>query len=139
MGAMIEAPEIPGAAEVIAWFGYWPTFHDAEVLSIVLNRSGESQVVILTWGTTPEIDPSGYFVQAKHAVVTFRMEGFPRDADGITRTEIACFNHQNVLSSAAVTKTQDCYELALDGIFGVGGSIFCERMSVTLEPGVPAV
>ena len=82
---------------------------------------------------------SGYFVLAKHAVVTFRMEGFPRDAYGITRTEIACFNHQNVLFSAAVTKTQDCYELALDGIYGVGGSIFCERMSVTLEPGVPAV
>ena len=139
MGAMFETPEIPGAAEVIAWFGYWPTFHDAEVLSIVLNRSGESLVVIHDWETTPEIDPSGYFLQAKQAVVTFRMEGFPLDVYGITRTEIACFNHQNVLSSAAVTKTQDCYELALDGIFGVGGSIFCERMSVTLEPGVPAV
>jgi hypothetical protein len=29
---MFEAPDIPGAADVIAWFGYWPTFHDAGVL-----------------------------------------------------------------------------------------------------------
>ena len=138
MGAMFEAPEIPGAAEVIAWFGYWPTFHDAEVLSIVLNRSGESHVVAHAWESTPEIDPSGYFVLAKHAIVTFRMEGFPRDEFGITRTEIACFNGQNVLSNASVSKTQDGFELALAGIWGVDGSIFCERMSVTLEPGIPA-
>jgi len=43
---MLEAPDIPGAADVIAWFGYWPHFHDAEVLSITLDRSGESQVAI---------------------------------------------------------------------------------------------
>ena len=35
---MFEAPDIPGAQDVIAWFGAWPTFHDAEVLSISLDR-----------------------------------------------------------------------------------------------------
>jgi hypothetical protein len=135
---MLEAPEIPGASEMVAWFGHWPTFHDAEVLSISLNRSGESHVEIHAWETTPEVDPGGYFVRAKHAVVTFRMAGFPRDGEGITRTEIAYFNGQNVLSSAAVRKTQNGYELVLDGIYGVDGSIFCEQMSVELEPGIPA-
>jgi hypothetical protein len=137
MGTMFDAPDIPGAAEVIAWFGYWPTFHDAEVISITLNRSGGARVALHAWEITPETDPSGQFVLAKHAVVTFRMEGFPRDVYGVTRTEIAFFNRQNVLSSAAVRKIQDGYELALEGIYGVDGSIFSERMSVMLEPGFP--
>jgi hypothetical protein len=137
MGSMFEAPEIPGAADVLAWFGYWPTFHDAEVLSIALNRSGESCVAIQAWEITPEIDPSGSFVLAKHAVVTFRLTGFPQDEWGITRTEIASFNGQNVLSGAVVKKIQNGYELVLEGIHGVDGSIVCERMSVTLEPHVP--
>jgi hypothetical protein len=43
---MSEAPDIPGAALVVGWFGYWPTFHDAEVLSIFLDRTGESRIAI---------------------------------------------------------------------------------------------
>ena len=29
---MAEHPDVPGADQVIRWFGYWPDFHDAEVL-----------------------------------------------------------------------------------------------------------
>jgi hypothetical protein len=39
---MDEVPDIPGADDVVKWFGYWPTFHDAQILSITLNRSGEA-------------------------------------------------------------------------------------------------
>jgi hypothetical protein len=30
--------EVPGTAEFIKWFGYWPSFHDAEVLDLKLCR-----------------------------------------------------------------------------------------------------
>jgi len=32
--------DVPGAAEIVNWFGYWPTFHDAEIVSIELKRAG---------------------------------------------------------------------------------------------------
>lgn len=43
---MNEVPDIPGAKDVSAWFGYWPTFHDAEVLSISLDRANGCVVSI---------------------------------------------------------------------------------------------
>lgn len=131
---MFEAPDIPGAEEVIAWFGYWPTFHDAEVLSMTLERANASQVVIHAWKITPEIDSRGYYVLAKHALVTFFLEGFPLDEHGVTNVHLAYFNHQNVLSSASVNKIALGYELVLEGIFGVDGVISAERMRVKLEP-----
>ena len=29
---------IAGAAELVEWFGRWPSFHDAEIVSLELNR-----------------------------------------------------------------------------------------------------
>lgn len=126
---MLEAPNIPGAADVVAWFGYWPTFHDAEVLSITLDRSGTSRVAIHALGRTPEL--------AKHAVVTFLMEGFPSDQYGITNTRLDFFNGQNVLSSAYIKPMPEGYELVLEGVYGLDGSIFCKHLSVELKPGIP--
>jgi hypothetical protein len=134
---MPEAPDIPGAADVIAWFGYWPTFHDAEVISILLDRSSESRVAIHAFEMTPEIDATGSYVHVKHAIVTFCAEGFPPDQPGCTNTHLEWFNGQNVLSGAGVTKITGGYELVLESCYGVGGSVVGERMSVKLEPGIP--
>lgn len=35
--------EVPVSSELIRWFGYWPSFHDAEVLEIELRRTGHSK------------------------------------------------------------------------------------------------
>ena len=134
---MVEAPDIPGAADVVAWFGYWPDFHDSEVLSIKLDRSIESEVSIYAFEMTPEIDNRGYYVLAKHAIVTFLLQGFPRDRFGITNTRIEFFNSQNVLGSASVLKREDHYELILEACFGADCRILCERISVKVEPYTP--
>ncbi len=134
---MYEAPDIPGAADVVAWFGYWPTFHDAQVLSVTLNRSGESQVVIHTFEMTKEVDARGYYVLRKHCLVTFCFEGFMRDRDGSTRTELASFKEWNELSGAWVVKHEAGYELVLEGATGVNGKIMCKQMSVRIEPYSP--
>ena len=135
---MIEVPDIPGAVDVVAWFGYWPSFHDAEVLSITLDRLNASRVVVYTFESTPEVDALGSYVLAKHALVTFFLEGFPQDRWGITNTRLDFFNHQNVLSSASVNKKPGGYELVLEGCFGVDGSISAEHIRVELAPGMPA-
>lgn len=134
---MCETPDIPGAQDVVAWFGYWPTFHDAEVLSISLDRQSGCRVSVHAFEMTAEVDGSGRYVLVKHAVVTFRMQGFPGDRSGISKTRIESFNNQNVLSSASVNSRPEGYELVLEGCHGVDGSIVCERMSVSLKPGVP--
>jgi len=133
-----QAPDIPGAGAVVAWFGYWPTFHDAEVTSIFLDRSGPSRVVVRTWHTTPQLGGQVYFVPTKHAIVTFRMEEFIEPSNEESNPRIENFNLQNVLSCALVKKTPDGYKLVLDGIYGVDAMFHIARMSVELVPGFPA-
>ena len=96
-----------------------------------------STVAMHVFEKTPDVDSSGRYVLTKHAVVTFCLEGFPQDQHGITNTRIEFFNHQNVLSGAAVIRTPEGFELVLKGIYGVDGSVHSERMSVKLEPGAP--
>lgn len=134
---MLEAPDIPGTADVLAWFGHWPSFHDAEVLSITLDRSHPSRIAVHTWNRTQELDARGYYVLDKHAIVTFVMEDFLLDREGITNTQIQGFNAQNVLSSVAVRKTLEGYDLILDGIYGVSASISARRLRVELSSGKP--
>jgi hypothetical protein len=137
MAVMPDAPEVEGAKEILNWFGYWPAFHDAEVLTITLERRSGCRVVIHAFEKTSDVDSRGYYVLAKHALVTFTMEGFPAGEDGVVNTEIAAFNHQNVLFGAEVAKIPNGYALRLDGIFGVTGQICGERLRVSVEPWKP--
>lgn len=132
---MTQCPSIEGADNVVRWFGYWPTFHDAEVLSVVLNRTGKSRVEVHAFETTSDVDSTGHFISTKHAIVTFELEGHVSDEVGSTC--LKWFNHQNVLSSLTVRPAVSGYELILEGIFGVDGSLFCERLTVAVEPGIP--
>src|SRR5262245_24700764 len=40
------ARKLPGASDVIVAFGEWASFHDAEILLVVINRRGQSSVTI---------------------------------------------------------------------------------------------
>lgn len=132
---MVECPSIEGAENVVKWFGHWPTFHDAEVVSVVLNRAGKSRVEVHAFETTSDMDAAGYFRCTKHAIVTFELEGYVPDEVGSIC--LRWFNHQNVLSGLTVRPVVSGYEVILDGIFGVDGSLFCERLTVAIEPGIP--
>lgn len=125
------SPEhVPGAPDLIAWFGHWPSFHDAEVLSIHLNRSGESTIAIHTWHRTDEVDDDGYFVLTKHVTVTFIVEG-------IETVELADFNHQNVISGLSLEETAAGFRLTLHPCFGAQGAIEAEHVTITIQPGFP--
>jgi hypothetical protein len=78
--------DVTGAAEITSWFGQWPTIHDAEVVSIELNRSGTSILKVHTFATSKELDSRGYFVTHKHAIVSFLL-------DDIYELQLSGFNH----------------------------------------------
>jgi hypothetical protein len=115
----------------MAWFdGQWPTFHDAEVLSIHLNRHEASTIRIHTWRNTRRVGAEGYFICDKHVIVTFVL-------DGVQDIELAGFNHQNVLTSLAIEAVDDGIRILLAGIFGVDGTLIAKSLRIELEPGQP--
>jgi hypothetical protein len=121
---------IPGAQQLFEWFGYWPTFHDAEVISLELKRSGESTLAVHAWEMTNRVDDKGYYEQTKHAVVQFVLED-------ILELNLNGFSCQNVIARLSLSKTQTGFLLDLAPCYGFSGTIEAERISISLVPGKP--
>jgi uncharacterized protein (DUF433 family) len=122
---------IPGLDKLIAWFGFFPSFHDAEVTSMSLDRSGPSRITVHTWAMTDQVSDGGAYVCQKHVMVTFVLEG-------IKDISLEGFNRQNVLNGISLDRTSEGYQLVLEGIYGVDGKIEAELVSIEFEPGTPS-
>jgi hypothetical protein len=136
---------IAGGADLLRRFGHVPRFHDAEILSLALNRAGPSHLILRGWNMTAVIGSDGYFTQEKRAVVTFTI-------DGITDLQLEGFNHQNVLDGLSFTQISHGpngsarhplaaspgeFELLLKPCFGLSGHIRARGVSVGFVPDTP--
>jgi hypothetical protein len=125
---MLEAVE--GAKTLYDWFGYRPSFHDAEVIRLELNRSGPSSLSVLTRETTGEVDQKGYHVPAKNATVDFMIEG-------ILDLDFKGFSHQNVVGYIEVEKTANGFLVTLSPCYGLAGTIEASKISIQVSPEKP--
>jgi immunity protein 50 of polymorphic toxin system len=108
-------PKISGVEEIVSWYGEWPSFHDAEILELHLERTGRCWLKI-------------YTVWNKQAVVTFKMEE-------VTDLELADFSHQNVIGGLELEETPTGTRLIMTPCYGLAGYLEAKRMSVELSPG----
>jgi hypothetical protein len=128
---------------VTDWFGYWPSFHDAEVLSIYLDRRpretgpGPSLTIRLhAFEATSEVDDRGYYQLRKRVIITL---GF----DGVEGMALDDFNCQNVvwqldLEEATNEEGQPALNVCLSSSFGVGCAFRCTLARVrSVEPATP--
>lgn len=122
--------QLPGLEELIAWFGYFPSFHDAEVISISIDRKG-ARIAVHTFQITNETDEKGHYVCRKHVVVTFVLER-------IRDLSLEGFNSQNVLNGISLARGSDYYELILEEIHGVAGKFQADVMRIELNPSIPS-
>ncbi len=123
--------EVPGTSELVKWFGYWPSFHDAEVLDFKLRRTGSSAVRVHTWEITNQVNGKGYFIRTKHVIVSFVF-------DGVTDLHLEGFNGQNVIGGLHLRQTDAGYELRLEPCFGVEGTVAASHVHVEFELGIPS-
>ena len=121
---------ISGAKTLIDWYGSWPTFHDAEIMELFLNRHGKSWIKIHTWLMTQELEPDGKFVLEKHCVVTF-------DLENVNDIELCAFNQQNVISGLEVEPAEDGIKVILEPCYGLTGYIEAGRIALMFSPGEP--
>ena len=123
--------DVRGAREVIAWFGYWPSFHDAEVVSVLLSRDDESRIDIHTFNTSPEVNETGHYKTTNHAIVSFIMKD-------MQAMELTDFNHQNVLSCLVLSRVEDGFKLELGCCYGLCGSLQAASIRIEILPGLPS-
>ena len=126
-----ELHAIVGAQELHDWFGYWPTFHDAEIVSLHLNRRGPSSLLIHIWEMTNKVDEKGFYELEKQAVVEFVFED-------ISELELGGFSHRNVIFGLELLKKDRGFVLTLDQCYGLAGTFEAEKVSIRLNPGKPS-
>jgi hypothetical protein len=130
--------EIENSRMLTELFGYWPSFHDAEVRSLRMDsRDGGGPVLEATlyvFQMTPEVDSRGYYILRHESLVTIRFAN-------IAGLELAGFNSQNVLMSLhlalADSQHDDSrrWEVSFVDSYGLSAKFACGSIAVlNLEP-----
>lgn len=125
--------EIPGGRQLMEWFGgRVPSFHDAEVLGLALDRRGaRCTITVHTFQVTSEVDAKGFFLLDKHVKVSFHLEG-------VENLELNDFNEQNAIYELALSRTAEKgVRLELDRCHGLFGFVESRALKIELEPGKP--
>ncbi|MFT4114364.1 Imm50 family immunity protein [Silvibacterium sp.] len=122
-------------------FGQWPSFHDAEVLEIHLNRGNfvpskkHSEMPFLTmtvwlWEMTKEVNEGGYFILRNHTRCTFQF----RD---VSKLELSDFNSQNAIWGLEIEKKEreekptPYFAVGVQPSFGIAASFECVEIEIT--------
>jgi Immunity protein 50 len=131
---------VQGSEKLIAIFGRWPSFHDAEVIEIRLSRSpkgpggkrdGRVELVakIHAWEMTSEVDSTGYYVLKNQTLVTLRFSS-------VEELKLEGFNHQNVIFGLTIQPRGDSksgspkFRVEFDPSFGVDAIFDCSAIEV---------
>ena len=131
---------IAGSAKLTSIFGNWPSFHDAEVHEILLDRGHVEPAnaiydfpritaKIHLWLLTSEVNEKGYYVTTKHTLATIRFY----DVDDL---KLEGFNHQNAIFGLGIEqKTRDqgpspYFAVEFDPAFGISATFTCLRIEI---------
>lgn len=73
---MTDSVHVKNSSALTSIFGTWPSFHDAEVLSMHFDRGGDDgpslEARVHVFSMTSDVDERGYYVLTNHTLVTLR-------------------------------------------------------------------
>ena len=130
---------IENSEALISLFGYWPSFHDAEVIQILIRRfsahggAPSLSADVHVFEMTNQLNSDGYYICHKHSVVSLLFQ----ELDELTMDG---FNHQNALSelSIAETETGGALRVIFDSAYGLQSEFTCRAIKVvSAVPGIP--
>lgn len=114
---------IAGAAKLVDLYGYWPSFHDAQVEAITLEREGPTVTIAFT--TNDLVVKSGTEQGSQLAKVTLRWHEVEDLA--LRATE---WSEENWVWDMNLTAHEKGVLTELLPNYGIGGSIVARRMEV---------
>jgi Immunity protein 50 len=139
MSLMLPVEQILGAEKVIAALGYWPKFHDAEIILFSAARAlpfktgdtmGHLNLNVRQYISVGEGTAQYEQILSKSVLIRFIF-------NEIRDIEISGFNHQNVIDSITFSRIQinDRANIVveIESIFGLGGSLCCSAVAVEVD------
>jgi len=123
-----EEKHIKNSKIVIAHFGYWPTFHDSEIILIKFERTWDKddssiQMRVYAFEMTDKLKGQ-HFELVKHCMVDFEFIG-------INENEVDGFNHQNAVQGLEFGREGEYLFCKIDPAYGVEGFIQAKEIKVT--------
>jgi hypothetical protein len=123
-----EEKEITNSKIVIDHFGYWPTFHDSEIISIKFERTWDKnnslvQMRVYAFEMTDKLKGK-YFELIKHCLVDIEFIG-------INNNEMDGFNHQNAVQGLDFGREGEYLFCKIDSAYGVDGYIEAKEIKIT--------
>ena len=125
---------IPGSDLLTGVFGYWPSFHDAEVVRLELRvepfgNGPDLLADVHAFEITKDVWPDGYLVLRHHVLVSFRFRG-------VDQLQLEGWNSQNVLFGLRIedirSRQLDAlkFEVCFDSSSGVGAEFLCRSAEI---------
>lgn len=128
---------ITGAEQLTSIFGYWPSFHDAEVLWMRLDRlqtpysfyGSTLETVVHVFEMTSEVDQTGHYVLRHHVLAHLRF-------NEVIELKLEGFNGQNALFGLGIKDIRERqmerirWEVSFDSSWGVDASFQCYSIEV---------
>ena len=114
---------------VLSAFGSWPSFHDAEVHRVVLDRGSADDPPTITLAihafvSDGSIGENGYYRIATGVLVTLRCLD-------VSESELRDFGCQNVLSSLEFeSEVGGLVRVTLGPCYGLSGTVLCKEVRV---------
>jgi hypothetical protein len=135
---MDEEKLVENAALLTRVFGEWPSFHDAEVLTMHLDRAGVDgpslEACVHVFRMTREVDARGHYVLTHHTQVTLRFVD-------ILLLQLRGFDDQNSLSDLDLEEVDPSdnagrrFSVCFGSNVGVESELLCNRIVVqAVEP-----
>ena len=133
---MSKHAHIANSERVLEALGYWPTFHDAEVISFLVERalplrsgysSARMAVHVRKYESVGEGTAQYAQVLRKSVLIRFAFST-------VSELELSDFNHQNVINSITVEQAGgnglSSLQVTIESIWGFGGTLRCMSASV---------
>jgi len=134
-----EAPCFAGVEQVVAALGYWPSFHDADVLEMRLNRRPnaegcygptlEALIHVIDFDTTGRMGVGGRYPLRHSVLIHLRFWD-------VVELQLEGFNYQNKLHELAITDIRGwqleraLWAVQFDSTLGVNASFHCYAVEV---------
>ena len=123
----VELGQLEGGQSLCDWFGAAPTFHDATLSQLELRQGADSVLVANIFSAGPDVDSDGYYVQRKHAAVTFTLSE-------LIDVELHGFMEASIMFGLDVERDAEGVSLSFDSSYGVSGRIKAKAVRLSFVP-----
>lgn len=127
---MMIAPDyLENYSAVTDFYGYWPSFHDAQVPGYREPTIEDPSLglTLHTWRMTDRVDTKGYFILEDHSLVSFEFHGI-HDAD------LGSFQSGNILFGLNFLRSEDSlsFRVELDSVMDMSGAFSATSGQIVL-------